>query len=216
MPESPEEMALRVKMRQMYEATERIMEAVAPEKLRNNPYKGKPLDLSVNPFEKERALGHRMLKSSGFAPEWIETKRELLREQRAIRKMIDDYVEEAKRRKDAAAQVVRPEEKRRKDGAARVVRSEAKQGEEAVRKARAVARPGGDAARDRVNPAGLTDAVDDPLDRRFLEHVHERVARLRKNIELYNLKTPLMDQQLMNVRPEEWVAEAQRRLRLGD
>ena|SRR5690625_679255 len=154
MPETPEEAALRVKMQKMHEATERTMaEAVSPEKLRNNPYKGKPLDLSVNPFEKEKALGHRMLKSSGFAPGWIEMKKELMQERKDICRMIDEFVDN--------------------------VRST----------------PGKDA-----------------IHRRFLERVYARVARLRKKIERYNLETPLMDQQLMNVRPDEWVARVRKRL----
>lgn len=82
------------KVEKLYETADRIMEeAVSPEKLRNNPFKGRPLDLSINPFEKGMAMGHRMLKSSGFAPAWIETKAELVQERADIRRMIDEYVE---------------------------------------------------------------------------------------------------------------------------
>jgi len=48
---------------------------------------------------------------------------------------------------------------------------------------------------------------------RFVEHLRERVAGLRKVIERYNLEVPLFDQQLPNVRPEEYAARVEARAR---
>src|SRR2546429_3427845 len=40
--------------------------------------KGEPLDTSVNPFEDpELRLAHRILRNAGFAPSWIEERRDL-------------------------------------------------------------------------------------------------------------------------------------------
>jgi DnaJ family protein C protein 28 len=36
------------------------------------PGKGKPLDLTPNPYAKERELEFKVLKDAGYAPEWIE------------------------------------------------------------------------------------------------------------------------------------------------
>ena len=48
---------------------------------------------------------------------------------------------------------------------------------------------------------------------RFLEHLRDRVAKLRKTIERYNLEAPLVDQQVPNVRPETYIATVEERAR---
>jgi len=48
--------------------------------------KGKPLDLSENPFEDPSdRLANRLLKNNGFAPEWIEEAKEIEAESRRLR-----------------------------------------------------------------------------------------------------------------------------------
>ena len=44
--------------------------------------KGQPLDLTPNPYARDRELAFKILKDAGFAPEWIEL-------DKAIRKKID-------------------------------------------------------------------------------------------------------------------------------
>lgn len=201
MPEDPEELALRIKVQRMYEAADRVLaESVSPDKLKNNPFKGKPLDLSVNPFEKDRALGHRMLKSSGHAPMWIEMKKELLAERKDIRRTIDEYVAAIERR-------------RRADERGAVAHSAAgsSSGSTSRSATDTVSRPSNISVGPTSKP-GSSDSLTDPIHRRFLERIHERVTRLRKKIERYNLETPLMDQQLMNERPQDWVNDARIRI----
>jgi DnaJ homolog subfamily C member 28 len=42
------------------------------------PGKGKPIDSSENPFEDpEMRLAHRMLRNAGFAPPWIEERKDI-------------------------------------------------------------------------------------------------------------------------------------------
>lgn len=172
MKESPKETALRVKVQRMYEKADRIIEeAVSPEKLRNNPYKGKPLDLSRNPFEKERRLANRMLKSAGFAPFWVEMKKEIILEREEIRHLIDQFVGARQERLE------KPE----------------------------------NTAQQRESSEEFDEEVGE-AESRFLQHVYERVAKLREKIDRYNLETPMVDQQLVNVRPEEWVEETKERL----
>jgi DnaJ family protein C protein 28 len=38
----------------------------------NLPGKGKPLDLTPNPYARDRELAFKILKDAGYAPEWIE------------------------------------------------------------------------------------------------------------------------------------------------
>ena len=46
---------------------------------------GKPLDLSENPFEDpSERIAHRLLKSNGFAPAWIEEAKEIEAESRRL------------------------------------------------------------------------------------------------------------------------------------
>ena len=39
--------------------------------------RGRPQDLTENPFEGDLALGHHVLRNAGFRPDWIERQREL-------------------------------------------------------------------------------------------------------------------------------------------
>ncbi|MFO7173043.1 MAG: DUF1992 domain-containing protein [Bacillota bacterium] len=55
---------------------EQIQEAMARGDFDNLPGKGKPLDLTENPFEKDW-LVHHILKNASVAPEWIELRREI-------------------------------------------------------------------------------------------------------------------------------------------
>ncbi len=41
----------------------------------NLPGKGKPLDLTSNPFAQDQELAFKILKDAGYAPEWIELDR---------------------------------------------------------------------------------------------------------------------------------------------
>ncbi|HXD30698.1 MAG TPA: DUF1992 domain-containing protein [Pyrinomonadaceae bacterium] len=53
-----------------------IREAIEDGKFDNLPGKGKPLDLSENPFEDpDLRTAHRMLRNAGFAPAFIEERK---------------------------------------------------------------------------------------------------------------------------------------------
>jgi len=57
----------------------RIQEAQEGGQFEDLPGRGKPLDLRENPFVKhEWRLAYRVLKSAGFAPDWIELEDRLL------------------------------------------------------------------------------------------------------------------------------------------
>jgi DnaJ family protein C protein 28 len=51
---------------------QQIREAQERGEFDNLPGKGKPLDLTPNPYAQDRELAYKMLKDAGFAPEWIE------------------------------------------------------------------------------------------------------------------------------------------------
>jgi DnaJ family protein C protein 28 len=51
---------------------EKIREAQERGQFDDLPGKGKPLDLTPNPYAKEQELAFKMLKDAGYAPEWIE------------------------------------------------------------------------------------------------------------------------------------------------
>ncbi len=38
----------------------------------NLPGRGKPVDLTPNPYAQDRELAHKILKDAGYAPDWIE------------------------------------------------------------------------------------------------------------------------------------------------
>jgi len=57
---------------------QKIREAMAQGEFDDLPGKGKPIDTSENPFEDpEMRLAHRMLRNAGFAPSWIEERKDI-------------------------------------------------------------------------------------------------------------------------------------------
>lgn len=86
--------AIQIKVDRLYhEANKIIEEAVSPEKLKENPFKGKPIRLEENPYDRGFGLAHRMLKNAGHTLPWIDAKREIIEEQRAIARAIDEHIE---------------------------------------------------------------------------------------------------------------------------
>ena len=64
----------------------KIREAMEQGEFDNLPGKGEPIDLSENPFENpEWRLAHRMLRNAGFAPAWIEERKDIDAELEAAR-----------------------------------------------------------------------------------------------------------------------------------
>ena len=51
---------------------QQIREAQERGEFDNLPGKGKPLDLTPNPYAQDRELAYKILKDAGYAPEWIE------------------------------------------------------------------------------------------------------------------------------------------------
>lgn len=57
---------------------QKIREAMERGEFDDLPGKGEPVDLSENPFEDpELRLAHRMLRNAGFAPSWIEERKDI-------------------------------------------------------------------------------------------------------------------------------------------
>ncbi len=57
---------------------QKIREAMERGEFDGLPGKGKPIDTSENPFEDpEMRLAHRMLRNAGFAPSWIEERKDI-------------------------------------------------------------------------------------------------------------------------------------------
>ena len=57
---------------------QKIREAMEQGEFDNLPGKGAPVDLSENPFEDpELRMAHRMLRNGGFAPSWIEERKDI-------------------------------------------------------------------------------------------------------------------------------------------
>jgi len=57
---------------------QRIREAMEQGEFDDLPGKGKPVDTSENPFEDpELRLAHRVLRNAGFAPSWIEERKDI-------------------------------------------------------------------------------------------------------------------------------------------
>jgi len=57
---------------------QKIREAIEQGEFDDLPGKGQPIDTSVNPFEDpELRLAHRMLRNAGFAPSWIEERKDI-------------------------------------------------------------------------------------------------------------------------------------------
>ena len=57
---------------------QKIREAMERGEFDDLPGKGAPIDLSENPFEDpELRMAHRMLRNAGFAPSWIEERKDI-------------------------------------------------------------------------------------------------------------------------------------------
>ncbi len=64
----------------------RIQEAMAAGAFENLPGKGKPLNLSLNPYvDPSLELAYGLLKNNGYAPEWIARDKEIRQELEAAR-----------------------------------------------------------------------------------------------------------------------------------
>lgn len=82
-----------VRVRRLYEQAERVIQdATSPEKMKNNPYRGRPLNLNSNPHEGSYGLAFRMLKSSGFKLPWMELRDEITTEKEALRELVRRHV----------------------------------------------------------------------------------------------------------------------------
>ncbi|MEO7909243.1 MAG: DUF1992 domain-containing protein [Roseiflexaceae bacterium] len=89
--------AHKLMIRHQYESLiDQIMNKAQADGLMNNlPGQGKPLELDDDALvPDEYRLGNRMLKSSGFAPPWIEAQREIEQE----RAKLDSWLKNAKSR----------------------------------------------------------------------------------------------------------------------
>ena len=66
-------------MKRLESLTEKsIREAIEKGEFDNLPGKGQPLDLSENPFEDpDLRTVHRLLRNAGFAPAWIEERKDI-------------------------------------------------------------------------------------------------------------------------------------------
>ena len=66
-------------MKRLESLTEKsIREAIERGEFDNLPGKGQPLDLSENPFEDpDLRTVHRLLRNAGFAPAWIEERKDI-------------------------------------------------------------------------------------------------------------------------------------------
>lgn len=59
-------------------AEKRLREAIENGEFDNLPGKGEPIDLKENPFEDpELRVVHRLLRNAGFAPAWIEERKDI-------------------------------------------------------------------------------------------------------------------------------------------
>jgi DnaJ homolog subfamily C member 28 len=59
-------------------AEKMLREAIEAGEFDNLPGKGKPIDLSENPFEDpDLRVVHKLLRNAGFAPAWIEERKDL-------------------------------------------------------------------------------------------------------------------------------------------
>jgi DnaJ family protein C protein 28 len=68
---------------------QKIREAIEQGEFDNLAGKGKPIDLSENPFEDpDWRTAHRLLRNAGFAPAWIEERKDIEAELEAARKQL--------------------------------------------------------------------------------------------------------------------------------
>lgn len=62
----------------------RIAEAVSPERMRDNPYRGKPLQLDDNPFEGDWSAAYRLVRQAGHRLPWMDLQHEILQRLRSL------------------------------------------------------------------------------------------------------------------------------------
>ncbi|HLE64314.1 MAG TPA: DnaJ family domain-containing protein [Pyrinomonadaceae bacterium] len=79
----------------------KIREAMEKGEFDNLPGKGEPIDLSENPFENpELRMVHKLLREAGFAPAWIEERKDIEAELEKARTILARgrklFVEESK------------------------------------------------------------------------------------------------------------------------
>ena len=74
-------------------AERKIQAAIAEGQFDGLARAGQPLDLRVNPFEGDKALGHHMLKNAGFAPDWILQRRTIDAERANLEQLLATCVE---------------------------------------------------------------------------------------------------------------------------
>lgn len=167
---------------------ELIQDAEARGLFRDLAGRGRPLDLSVNPFEpREWRLGHRLLREHGFAPEWIQLDRE-------IRAGLD----EARRVLETALQLMARAPAPAEPSPARGWRRALARLQSLLRPAAAIPPP---------DPGRLAAEAE----RRF----RERVAEVNRLIERYNLLVPIPWLQRRKLDAEAELAEFRRRAGLA-
>ena len=69
--------------------SEQIEEAMERGEFKNLPGKGKPLKLDTNPFLTPQVrMANQLLKENGFAPRWIELKKEIKQEKAQLERLL--------------------------------------------------------------------------------------------------------------------------------
>ena len=72
---------------------QKIREAMEQGEFDDLPGKGEPIDLSENPFEDpDMRTAHRMLRNAGFAPAWIEERKDIDAEFEIARTQVEPRV----------------------------------------------------------------------------------------------------------------------------
>jgi len=110
----------------MPDVEQQIKEAMARGDFDNLPNKGKPLDLSSNPFENpDMRLAYKILKDQGYAPTWIELEKEIKGDLERAEKIqgflqqrrqrLSELIEEAPRRRQPIAKTFELERQRSLD-----------------------------------------------------------------------------------------------------
>ena len=70
-------------------AEKMLREAIEAGEFDNLPGKGKPMDLSENPFEDpDLRMVHKLLRNAGFAPAWIEERKDIDAEFELVRQTL--------------------------------------------------------------------------------------------------------------------------------
>lgn len=141
------------KAKKLYAKADDILtEASRPERLRDNPFKGRPLPFEpANPYDKGMRMANRMLKNAGYKPPWIDTRESIIAEKKALRRAMSEHL-------DWLGHAV------------------------SLRQA------------GRMQAAELRAAHE-----RFLDHLRDRIEKLRREILRFNLEVPVLEQQIVNV-----------------